>query len=119
VARILLVEDDPDLAPVLEHMLLGAGYSVSMAHTVAAALDLLGAHSYALALTDLRLPDGTGLAIADRAKELGIDAVIVTGFAMQMKQEDRDRHEVLLKPLRRRELLEVVSRHIGPTQPQT
>jgi CheY-like chemotaxis protein len=113
---ILLVEDDPDLAPVLEHMLLTGGYHVHMAHTVATALDLLESRSYALALTDLRLPDGTGLAIADRAKELGIDAIIVTGFAMQMTQEDRDRHEVMLKPVRRAELIEVVSRHIGPGQ---
>jgi hypothetical protein len=32
---------------------------------------------------------------------------------MQMTQEDRERHELVLKPLRRAELLEVVSRRIG------
>ena len=35
--RILLVEDDPELRLLLEHVLLGAGYEVDTAATVAAA----------------------------------------------------------------------------------
>jgi len=60
VARILLVEDDPDVRLLLEHVLLGAEYGADGAETLAQAHALLGSASYDLVIADARLPDGRG-----------------------------------------------------------
>jgi DNA-binding response OmpR family regulator len=111
--RILLVEDDPDLAPILEHVLVDEGYSVDLAGTVQQARSLLREETYALLITDLRLPDGSGLALADHVADLGITTAIISGYVHQLKPEDADRHEVMVKPMRAIELINAVRRLIG------
>jgi two-component system, NtrC family, response regulator HydG len=108
--RILLVEDDPDVAPLLENMLLSAGYRVSKVGTVAGANLLLGHRLHDLLLADVNLPDGNGIEIADQAKGQGMKTLLVTGYALQLPAEQLRRHEYLMKPVRSRELLAVVKR---------
>jgi CheY-like chemotaxis protein len=57
---ILLVDDDRDLCASLWDLLRERGYRVSLAHTAAAARDLLVQQNLKVVLLDLRLPDGTG-----------------------------------------------------------
>jgi two-component system response regulator PilR (NtrC family) len=59
--RILVVDDEADLRELLEITLVKMGLDVDSASTVREARALLGQHDYALVLTDMRLPDGTGL----------------------------------------------------------
>ena len=59
--RILVVDDEADLRELLEITLVKMGLDVDSASTVREARSLLGQHAYALVLTDMRLPDGTGL----------------------------------------------------------
>jgi len=59
--RILVVDDEADLRELLEITLVKMGLDVDSASTVREARALLGQHPYALVLTDMRLPDGTGL----------------------------------------------------------
>lgn len=59
--RILVVDDEADLRELLEITLVKMGLDVDSASTVREARALLGQHGYALVLTDMRLPDGTGL----------------------------------------------------------
>ena len=108
--NILLVEDDPDVRPLMEHALLEAGYGVDVAMGVAQARALLTIGSYDLVLTDGRLPDGSGIEIADDAKRRGIRAVLITGFALTYS---KDELEYLIKPVRPSELLLTVRRYIG------
>ena len=112
--RILLVEDDPDVRPLLEHVLLGEGYRVDVATTAAEAASLLETKGYDLVLTDGLLPDGSGTAVADQAKARGIKAVIITGYALQSPKEEVERYEYILKPVRPRELLSAVARYLSP-----
>jgi DNA-binding response OmpR family regulator len=111
--RILLVEDDDHVRTLLQHVLLSAGYAIDAAATVAEASILLGNNEYDLVLTDDRLPDGRGIAIADRAHARGIDAVVVTGFALRMAKDELARHDYLIKPVSPAELVGAVERHIG------
>ena len=111
--RILLVEDDPDARLLMGHVLLGAGYGVDVVESAAQARALLSGDSYDLVLTDGRLPDGSGIEIADAAQARGIVAVVITGFASQFARDQLDRHEYLLKPVRPAELLLAVRRYIG------
>lgn len=111
--RILLVEDDPDVGPLLEHALLHAGFK---AHWVSGAVEaqaLLSERDYDLVLTDVMLPDGNGLDIADVAKAKGIKSLVITGYAFQFPTERLAQHEVLLKPVRPGELVEAIARKLA------
>ncbi len=61
IARVLVVDDEPDLLELLELTLVRMGLDVDRALTVAAARERLAQRSYALCLTDMRLPDASGM----------------------------------------------------------
>jgi len=105
--RILLVEDDPELRILVEHVLLSANYEVDASGTFAAGSELLRRLRYDLVIADGRLGDGTGMMLADDARERGIAALIMTGYAFVLATADVDlaRYDVLLKPIGPEELL--------------
>ena len=108
--RILLVEDERDVRLVIEHVLIDAGYSVDTADTASSGKELLDSGPYAVLLADARLPDGTGMEVADAASEKGIKAIIITGYAFTLPQGVADRYDVLLKPLRPIEIVSAIQR---------
>jgi two-component system response regulator PilR (NtrC family) len=61
--RALVVDDEADLRELLELTLVGMGLDVDCAPDLASARRLLAGGRYALCLTDMRLPDGDGLAL--------------------------------------------------------
>ena len=65
--RVLLVEDDPDLAGIIALGLRNEAYAVDVAGTYAAAEELLGTTTYDVVCLDLGLPDGDGLTLLRRA----------------------------------------------------
>jgi DNA-binding response OmpR family regulator len=64
--RILLVEDDADLAEVVALGLRNESYAVDLAGSYAEAEELLRTTAYDLACFDLGLPDGDGLDLVRR-----------------------------------------------------
>ena len=117
--RILLVEDDPGVRAVFEEILRGAGYDVDAAGTCAGGSELLRARDYDLLVTDGRLPDGTGVRLADEARLKEIATLIVTGYPFGLLERDRaldlTKYLVLRKPLRPEELLGEVALALGTT----
>jgi DNA-binding response OmpR family regulator len=65
--RILLVEDDPELAGIVALGLRNESYAVDVAGTFARAEELLTTVDYDVACVDLGLPDGDGLDLVRRA----------------------------------------------------
>lgn len=61
--RLLLVEDEEDLAEGVRLGLNRAGYAVDVAGTVAAAGERLSVHPYDVVLLDINLPDGDGFSV--------------------------------------------------------
>ena len=59
--RILVVDDEADLRELLDMTLIRMGMDVDCAASLAEARRHLAQRSYALCLTDMRLPDGEGL----------------------------------------------------------
>ncbi|WP_448657557.1 response regulator [Sphingomonas sp. CJ99] len=81
ITRVLIVEDEPLVAFDAEHLLSEAGYAVvATVDTVSAALVHLDNDDPHLVLLDINLSDGTGLAIAERAQQLGVPVLIVAGL---------------------------------------
>ena len=59
--RILVIDDDPGFRELLDAILSEEGYEVESGASVADALRLGAGRQYNLVLTDLKLPDGTGI----------------------------------------------------------
>jgi DNA-binding response OmpR family regulator len=114
--RILLLEDEPEIAELLALALDSEGYVVDLAASVAEARTRLDTLVYSLVIADLRLPDGDGLEIAERAADLGAATFIMSGYLFQLDRGTATRHELLMKPLRPGEFVEAVRRSIGTPQ---
>ena len=115
MARILLVEDDVDVRPLLEHILLGENYEVTTAETVANGIALLDSQPFDLAICDVNLPDGSGLAVADKATAAGVKTLVVTGHGLNLKPGALAAYDYLLKPLRVAELIAAIERCLAKT----
>ena len=70
-ARVLVVEDDPDLSRLMATHLASEGYDVARAPEAAAALELVGAGCVDVVVLDLMLPriSGDGLLVRLRERE--------------------------------------------------
>ncbi len=83
--RILVVDDEADLRELLEITLVKMGLDVDSADSLAAARGYLEKTPYALALTDMRLPDGLGLElveeISSRFKHTPVAVITAFGSA--------------------------------------
>lgn len=71
--RVLLIEDDPDLAEVVLLGLRREHLAVDHAATVAAAVDHLLVTGYDIVCLDLGLPDGDGLDLCRRLRSAATD----------------------------------------------
>ena len=60
LAKVLVIEDDPDLRRVLKQGLGDEGFSVRLAHSGAEALTLAGEERPDLVVLDIGLPDADG-----------------------------------------------------------
>ncbi len=69
MARVLLIEDNDDLAMLFEVMLEQAGHSVQRADTLASANEALATAWPEVVLSDLRLPDGHALQWVGEARK--------------------------------------------------
>ena len=83
--RILVVDDEADLRELLEITLLKMGLDVDSADCLARARDYLDETEYALVLTDMRLPDGTGIElvneVSNRFRNTPITVITAFGSA--------------------------------------
>jgi DNA-binding response OmpR family regulator len=93
----------------LEHILhVEGGYEVSPVATLVNALKLLERQPFDLVVADVNLPDGSGLNVADIAKQKNIPTLIVTAHGLSLKPGELAPYHYLLKPIRVNELLEAV-----------
>ncbi len=80
--RLLVVDDEPDLRTLYELTLLREGYEIDSAGSVAEALEHLQAGAYSAVITDMRLPDGSGLSLLRWLEQAGRPekAIVITAF---------------------------------------
>ncbi len=78
---VLVVDDEADLRELLALTLVRLGLDVDTAESVTAARALLARNHYALCLTDMRLPDGTGIELVHEvAQRRGTRIAVITAF---------------------------------------
>ena len=73
--KVLLVEDDPELARTVERVLSRYGHITTVAASVAAAEGLTG--SFDCGILDIDLPDGSGVQLAGRMLDGGQVGAVV------------------------------------------
>jgi two-component system response regulator PilR (NtrC family) len=78
---VLVVDDEADLRELLSLTLVRLGLDVDTAESVAAARSCLAGRRYSLCLTDMRLPDGTGLELVrEVAQSSGPPIAVITAY---------------------------------------
>lgn len=80
--RILIVDDERSMREFLTLLLKKEGYGTRSASNLEEAVKALGEGGIDLVITDLKLPDGTGLSVLKKAKEIDPDTqvVVITAF---------------------------------------
>jgi CheY-like chemotaxis protein len=81
--RILVVDDDPEIAKMLSRSLSRRGYQIEAIASPDEALARCAAEPYDAAILDLVMPgqDGAALATALRAQTPGLPIALLTGYS--------------------------------------
>lgn len=112
--QILLVEDHVATATIIGKLLQRLGHRVAMAHCVADAIALSASRPFDLLISDIGLPDGTGIdVIRHIRKSSDMPAIALSGFGMEQdiaRSLDAGFAEHIIKPVDFARLREAVTR---------
>ncbi len=115
---LLVVDDEPDLRTLYELTLLREGYDIETAGTVQDALLHLKDRTYSAVITDMRLPDGTGLDLLRWLEESGRreKAIIITAYGSAENAVEALKagaYDYLTKPVDLKQFRAVVASSLG------
>jgi adenylate cyclase len=110
--RVLVVDDDPDMATLLSRMIVGEGMQADTVSDGGAAIASIAASAPGLVLLDVMLPGDSGFDICERLKRDPVTALIPVVLVTALEDhESRVRgivagaDDFLSKPVRREELV--------------
>jgi two-component system, NtrC family, response regulator PilR len=112
-ASILLVDDEPNIMEILEIVLRDEGMAVCKASSAQKALELLRKNDFDVVISDIRMPDMSGVDLLKEAKQIAPNAVfiLITAYASTDTAIDALQHgayDYLTKPFKMEELLNIV-----------
>ncbi len=82
--RLLLVEDHEDTSRTLSRLLTRRGYEVQTADTLERAITVAAEHPFDVLISDMGLPDGTGIQVMERLAARGpVRGIALSGFGME------------------------------------
>ena len=122
--RVLLVEDHQDTRDVLLRLMRRWGHTVTVATSVAQARGILASQHFDLLLSDIGLPDGSGLEVVAALREKSdIPAVAMSGYGMESDLANARAAgftEHLVKPVAIEALRDLLTRlSPAPDRPET
>ena len=81
--KILIVDDEQEIAELLEEVLEQLGYKTAMAFSKAQASEVLREFEPRIVLLDIRLPDGDGISFLKeiKASQPAVEVIMITGLA--------------------------------------
>src|SRR5436853_2406605 len=115
---LLVVDDEPDLRTLYELTLLREGYDVETAGSVEEALLHLKDRTYSAVITDMRLPDGSGLDLLKRLEETARreKAIVITAYGSSENAVEALKagaYDYLTKPVDLKQFRGVVASALG------
>ena len=116
--RILVVDDDPGVSEVIGLLLEREGYAVQRAGSVKQGIARVEASELDLVVTDLKLPDGTGLDVIAgvRARRPRLPIIMITSYSSMESAIDALRagaNDYVIKPFNNDEFLRAVARGLN------
>ncbi len=120
-SSVLVVDDEPDLLTLYELTLLREGLEVETASTLAQAREMLQARVFRAVISDMRLPDGTGLDLLRWLEESGRaeKVIVVTAYGSPenaVTALKAGAFDYLTKPVDLRQFRAVVASAMGRTR---
>lgn len=119
--HILIVEDHRETNLVMQMFLERQGYRVSSARTVTDALQLATDTNFDVVISDISLPDGTGLDLIRTLKTVKpVIGIALSGFGMEtdiQRSLEAGFAEHLVKPVGVRALQAAIDRAVQPATP--
>ena len=120
--RLLVVDDEPDLRTLYELTLLREGYDVETAGTVGEAWQHLQDQTFSAVITDMRLPDGTGLDLLQRLEAGGRreKSIVITAYGSAenaVSALKSGAYDYLTKPVDLKQFRSVVAAAIASERP--
>ena len=116
VAKILVVDDEPQLADTLAIIFQRAGYAADSVYSGEEALAFVTAHQPSLVVTDVIMPGMNGIALAKaiRVSNPNCQVLLFSGNAdtqelLQAAQKDGQDCDILAKPVSPKQMLEKVA----------
>jgi two-component system, NtrC family, response regulator PilR len=116
---LLVIDDEPDLRTLYELTLLREGYEVETAGTVEQALQQLRDRTYSAVITDMRLPDGSGLDVLawiEQQTTRREKAIVITAYGSAENAVEALKagaYDYLTKPVDLRQFRSVVASALG------
>lgn len=126
--RILVVEDDPQVAEIIQYNLCAAGYSVTVVEDGVGALRVFDAARPALVTIDLNVPSVSGFRLVELFKRHApeIPVIVVTALSFEEAEETArsGADDFVAKPFDPQQLVKKVGFHLvrprtfpSPTSP--
>ena len=120
-SSVLVVDDEPDLLTLYELTLLREGLEVETASSVAQAREMLQARVFRAVISDMRLPDGTGLDLLQWLEASGRPekVIVVTAYGSPenaVTALKAGAFDYLTKPVDLRQFRAVVASAMGRTR---
>jgi two-component system, NtrC family, response regulator PilR len=115
---LLVIDDEPDLRTLYELTLLREGYDIETASSVQDAMLHLKDRTYSAVITDMRLPDGTGLDLLRWLEESGRreKAIVITAYGSAENAVEALKagaYDYLTKPVDLKQFRAVVASALG------
>jgi DNA-binding response OmpR family regulator len=124
MVRVLIVEDDPDIASLLDRGLAAAGYASDRAETAAAALALVEAGGIDAAIIDMMLGSDSGATLLAEMRRRGhrMPALMLSALArVEDRAEglDAGAQDYIVKPFQLSELIARLEVQLSRARPRT
>ena len=115
--KILLVDDHQDTCAALEKLLVRRGYLVAATHNVRSAMEAAVRNKFDLLISDIALPDGTGMDLMMQLRAISnVPGIAISGFGNNSdikRSLQAGFSEHLIKPIKLEKLEAAIERAIA------
>src|SRR5580704_6541189 len=118
VTNALVVDDDLAVCRILHRMLSDEKYQVQISQSVTDALKAIEQKLFDVYVIDYKLPDGTGLDVAEQIRVKGSKApiILISGYdasAVALRAEKLHISDIIEKPFSRETICNAVKKAMG------